>query len=208
MNMETKKENEKKVYRIGDKIEENKIMEISRGITKKALKIIEASSVNSAKNKKSGYNVYVTRLLENKDLDTLEDLHQIVAMQLFRDNYIITKECYRIVNKYIYNYKKEKVNNVEIIVNDDENFSNIDRYSYINYIKEEKNILENKEIKRNFSIDVLQLTEKQKEILNIYSKMLSYEKTAELLGISKGAVQTTIKRIREKTIKCCYAFEY
>ena len=107
--METKKENVKKVYEIGDKIEENEIMKISKGITRKALKIIEASSVNNAKNKKSGYNIYATRLLENKDLETLEDLYQIVSMQLFKDNYIITKECFRIVNKYIYNYKKDKM---------------------------------------------------------------------------------------------------
>ena len=140
MNMKTMKENEKKVYKIGDKIEENEILKISKGITRKALKIIEASSTNNAKNKKSGYNIYVTRLLENKDIETLEDLHQIVAMQLFRDDYIITKECYRIVNKYIYNYKKEKVNNIEIIIDDESNLTNIEKQSYVNYIKQENNI--------------------------------------------------------------------
>ena len=206
--METKKENVKKVYEIGDKIEENEIMKISKGITRKALKIIEASSVNNAKNKKSGYNIYATRLLENKDLETLEDLYQIVSMQLFKDNYIITKECFRIVNKYIYNYKKDKMQNIEIVINEENNNTNVDKQSYINYIKKESNILENKEIKKSFSLDMLELTEKQKEILNIYSKMLSYDKTAQILGISKGAVQTTVKRIREKTIKCCYSLEY
>lgn len=199
---------EKKVYKIGDKIEENKIIEISKGITKKALKIIEAASVNNAKNKKSGYNVYVTRLLENKDLDTLEDLHQMVAMQLFRDNYIITKECYRIVNKYIYNYKKEKINNIEIIIDDESNLSNIEKQSYVNYIKQENNILENKEMKKSFSLDKLELTEKQKEILNIYSKMGSYGKTSEILGVARSTVQVTIERIRKKATKTIECLEY
>lgn len=188
----------KKVYKIGDKIEDLEQLEnIASGMVIKALKIIEVKGNN-----------WATKIIEGKDIDTLEDLKQIVILELIENDYVISKECYRKVNKYLYNYKIEKVKNIEIVVNEEENHSNIDKFSYINYIKEENSIIENKQIAKKFSLDMLGLTEKQKEVLNIYSKLNSYEKTAEILGISKGATQTTIKRIKEKAFKCCYAMEY
>lgn len=188
----------KKIYKIGDKIENVEELEtIATGVVIKALKIIEAQGNN-----------WSTKIIEGKDIDTLEDLKQVVLLEIIENDYIISKECYKKVNKYLYNYKVDRVKNIEIVVNEDENISNIDRYSYIDYIKEENNIIENKQVAKKFSLDMLELTEKQKEILNIYSKMNSYEKTAEILGIAKGSVQTTIKRIKEKALKCCYAMEY
>lgn len=189
---------EKKVYKIGDKIEDLEQLEnIASGMVIKALKICEVKGNN-----------WATRIIEKKDVETFEDLKQIVILELIENDYVVSKECYRKVNKYLYNYKVEKVKNIEIVVNEEENYSNIDRYSYIDYIKSERNVIENKETAKRFSLDMLGLTEKQKEILNIYSKLNSYEKTAEILGISKGATQTTIKRIKEKAVKCCYAMEY
>ena len=198
----------KKIYKIGDRIEEEEIMQVSRGIVKKALKIIEASSISKSKNKKNGYNVYVTRLLENKDIDTLQDLYQVVSMQLFKDNYIITKECYKDVNKYLYNYKKDKIQSVEIIINDDTNVTNVDFQSYVNYINKEEDILQKREIIKKFNLDMLDLTEKQKEILNIYSKIKSMSQTAELLGVAKSTVQVTIERIRKNAVAVCGAMEF
>lgn len=195
--MKTIKENEKKVFRIGDNVELENLEEVAKGIVIKGLKVIETSG-----------NRWASRIIEKKDVDTFEDLKQIVILEIIENSYIISKECYRKINKYMYNYKINRIKNIEIVVNDDENISNIDKYSYINYIKEEQNEIEKKEMAKKFSIEILELTEKQKEILNIYSKINSYEKTSEILGVTKATVQTTIKRIREKTKKLCYSMEY
>lgn len=186
----------KKIYRIGDNVEIEKIEEVAKGIVKKALKVVETSG-----------NRWATRIIEGQDRDTLEDLQQLVILEIIENNYIISKECYRKINKYLYNYKINRVKNVEIVINE-ENNSNIDRYSYISYIKEEQNDIENREIVKNFSIENLQLTEKQKEILNIYSKIGTYGKTAEILGVAKSTVQVTIERIRKKAVAVCGAIEF
>lgn len=188
---------DKKIYKIGDNVEIEKIEDVATGIVLKGLKVIEASG-----------NRWASRIIEKKDVDTFEDLKSIVILELIENNYIISKECYRKINKYLYNYKVEKVKNIEIVVNDDENISNIDRYSYIDYITENSSYYENIENKNRISLEMLDLTEKQKEILSIYSKFNSYEKTSEILGVTKATVQTTIKRIREKTKKLCYAMEF
>lgn len=187
----------KKIYKIGDRVEINEMQEVSKGIVKKALKVIESSG-----------NRWVTRIIEGKDKDTREDLEQLVILELIENNYVITKECYRKINKYFNDYKVERIKNIEIVINDDTNATNIDKYSYISYIKEEKNVLEKREMIKKFNIEMLSLTEKQKEIINIYSKINSMQGTAEILGISKGSVQKTIERIREKTQKLCYAMEF
>lgn len=186
----------KKVYKIGDKIEVEELDKVASGIVKKALKVIECSG-----------NRWATRILENQDLDTLEDLKSLVIIEILENNYKITKECYRKVNKFLYNYKVNRVKSVEIVVND-ENICNIDRYSYISYIKEERNELEKREIVKKFSLDMLDLTEKQKEILNIYSKIRSMSQTAEILGVAKSTVQVTIERIRKKAVAVCGAMEF
>ena len=186
----------KKVYKIGDNVEVENLAEVASGIALKGLKVIEASG-----------NRWASRIIEKKDVETFEDLKSIVMLEIIENNYKITKECYRKINKYLYNYKIEKVKNIEIVVNE-ENNCNIDRYSYIDYIKENKSYYDNNEVVNRISIEMLELTEKQKEVLNIYSKLNSLEKTAEILGVTKSTVQITIKRIREKTKKLCYAVEF
>lgn len=192
-----KNENQKKVYKIGDKIELNEIEKISEGIVLKALKVIEASG-----------NKWASRIIERKDIDTFEDLKQVAALKLIESNYIITKECYRVVNKYLYNYKKEKVNNIEIVVNEESNASNVDVQAYIEYLKTENDFLNNKEEIKKVTLEKLELTEKQKEILNIYSTTNSMSKTSEILGVAKSTVQVTIERIRRKTIKLIECLEF
>lgn len=194
--METIK-NIKKGYKIGDFIEKGELEKVATGITLKALKVIEASG-----------NAWASRIIEHKDIDALEDLKQTVILVLLENNLQITKECFRIVNKYMYNYKIDRVKNMEIIINDDDGVSNLDKNSYVNYIKEEVNSIEKKEEQKNFNISMLNLTEKQLEILNVFSKMGTFGKTAEILGVSKSTVQKTIERIRTKTQKIIECIEY
>lgn len=194
--METIKNN-KKGYKIGDFIEKEELEKVATGITLKALKVIETKG-----------NLWASRILEKKDIDTLEDLKQTVILVLLENNLQITKECFRIVNKYMYNYKIDRIKNMEIIVSDDDGVSNLDKNSYVNYIKEEVNSIEKKEEQKSFNISMLNLTEKQLEILNIFSKMGTFGKTAEILGVSKSTVQKTIERIRTKTQKIIECIEY
>ena len=104
----------------------------------------------------------------------------------------------------MYNYKRDKINNVEIVVNEETNATNTDLQAYVNFVKEKSSYYEDIKENKSFSIDILELTDRQKEILNIYSKTQSRQKTAEILGIAKSTVQVTIERIRAKAIKCCY----
>lgn len=178
----------KKIYKINDKIEINELQEVARGIVLKALRVIETSG-----------NKFASRIIEHKDDDTLEDLIQSVILELIKNNYIINKDCYKIVNKMLYNYKNDKIKSVEIVVDDETNFSNLDFNSYVEYLKSDSAI-EFNDVKNRFNINELKLTDRQKEILNIYSKMQSIRDAANLLNVSKRTVQTTIERIRQKAI--------
>lgn len=195
--METINNNLKKQgYKIGDTIKKEDLQKVCRGITRKALKVIETKG-----------NSWVTRIIEYRDLDTLQDLEQTVAIQILEDNYKITKNAFKIVNNYIYNYKIQKLKNVEITINEN-GISNLDKNSYISYVMEEITPIEKTEKNKKINIEELELTKKQLEILNIFSKMGSFGKTAEVLGITKSTVQTTISRIKNKTIKLVESVEY
>lgn len=185
------------MYKIGDKIGIEELETVSKGIVLKALKVIESSG-----------NLWASRIIEGKDKDTFEDLKQNVIVKLIENDYIISNDCYRIVNKTLYNIKKENIKNIEIVVNENSNISNLDYESYIQYVKQETNIFESTKQKKEFLLKELRLTEKQLEILNIYSSVNSMSKTAEILGIEKSSVQTTIERIREKTKKLIYNVEF
>lgn len=186
----------KKIYRVNDKIKNvEELEEVAKGIVLKALKVIETSG-----------NRWATNIIEKRDVDTFEDLVQTVCLKLIENNYIITKECYRTINKYLNNYKLEKSKNIEIVIDENSNNCNVDKQSYIQYLKEENNSLENKEYIKKITLDKLELTERQKEILNIYSKN-SLEKTAEILGVTKSTIQTTINRIKQKTVSLVNCFE-
>ena len=188
----------KKIYKIGDNIKEEELTNVSKGIVIKALKVIESSGNN-----------WSSRIIEGKDKDTLQDLIQTVALVLIENNYKITKDTYKSVNKYMYNYKINNIKNIEIIVNDENASSNLDKKSYIEYIKEENNISYNKiEYNKKITLDSLRLTSKQLEILNIYSKINSMQGVADILGITKSTVQTTINRIKQKTQKIICSVEY
>lgn len=194
---ELKKENEKKVYRIGDKIEIEELETVATGIAIKGLKVVESSG-----------NLWATRIIEGKDVDTLEDIKQTVILKLIENNYIISRECYKVINKILYNYKKSKINNVEIIINDENGASNLDYNSYIEYIKSNDYVLESENIKNKMLLSELQLTKKQLEILHIYVKLGSMQETADVLEVTKSTIQTTINRIKQKTTKLINSVEY
>lgn len=194
---ELKKENEKKVYRIGDKIQVDELEKVATGIAIKGLKVVESSG-----------NMWASRIIEGKDVDTLEDIKQSVILKLIENDYIISKECYQVINKILYNYKKSKINNVEIIINDENGSSNLDYNSYIEYIKSNDYVLENENIKNKMLLRELQLTKKQLEILHIYVKLGSMQETADVLGVTKSTIQTTINRIKQKTSKLIESVEY
>lgn len=188
--------NNNKGYKIGDTIKKEDLEKVTRGITRKALKVIESKGNN-----------WASRILEYKDLDILQDLEQTVAMQILEDRYQITREAFRIVNKYMYNFKIQKLKDVEITI-DKNGISNLDKKSYVNYVMEEMTPIEKTEKNKKLNIEMLELTEKQLEILNVFSKMGTYGKTAEVLGVTKGTVQTTISRIKNKTLKVIECIEY
>ena len=137
-------------------------------------------------------NKRVERILENKDKDTLEDLLQDLELMNLEEKTI--KEMYAYIDNYFYKTKKEDTATVEIVVNEEEEENNaLDKIAYINYISN-NNYVE----KKSFDVDDLDLTDKQKEILNIYATTSSMSKTADFLGVSKSTVQTTIERLRKK----------
>lgn len=183
----------KKVYKIGDFVEVEKIEEVAKGIVIKGLKVIEASG-----------NLWASRIIEKKDLETFEDLKSIVILEIIENNYTISKSCYKKINNYMYNYKRDKINNLEIVINEETNATNVDLQGFVNYEREKSSYYEDIRENKRFDLEMLDLTERQKEILNIYSKTQSRQKTAEILGVAKSTVQVTIERIRAKAIKCCY----
>lgn len=183
----------KKVYKIGDNVEVEKIEEVAKGIVIKGLKVIEASGNN-----------WASRIIEKKDIETFEDLKSIVILEIIENDYKITKNCYKKINQYLYNYKKEKINNLEIVINEETNATNVDLQGFVNYEREKSSYYEDTRENKRFDLELLDLTDRQKEILNIYSKTQSRQKTAEILGVAKSTVQVTIERIRAKAIKCCY----
>ena len=139
------------------------------------------------------YNKRIERILENKDKDTLEDLLQDLELMNLEEK--TSKEMYSYIDNYFYKIKKEDTATVEIVVNEEEEEENnaIDKIAYINYISN-NNYVE----KQSFELDDLGLTDKQKEILNIYATTNSMQKTADFLRVSKSTVQTTIERLRKK----------
>ena len=99
------------------------------------------------------------------------------------------------LNSIIYKYKKiEKLQHIEIDSND--SIEELERQAYYMYNNKIYEVTQKENNRIN--IDMLELTEKQKEVLLIYAKNTSYNKTAEILGIAKNTVATTIQRIRKK----------
>ena len=215
MNNLENKENKKTL--INKKVETYELYKYAEIIAKKALKIIECKG-----NKKA------TEIIENKSyykLDEYEDIKQTIIENIIENNYTITKQTYYCVNRYINNIIKDETQSIKTKKYDEKTKKYIDTYikientsidaeiekdenttllNYISYLEynQKSYYIENtkKENAKNI-INALQLTEKQTEILNMYSKLQNKQKTAELLGISKQAIDITIKRIKEKLIK-------
>lgn len=141
-------------------------------------------------------NKRVERILENKNKEDLEDLLQ--DLELLNLEGKDAKEMFKYIDAWCYGRKKEDTATVEIVVNgeeEEEENNALDKIAYINYINS-NNYVE----KQSFELDDLGLTDKQKEILNIYATTNSMQKTADFLGVSKSTVQTTIERLRKKLI--------
>ncbi|MGM9881466.1 MAG: hypothetical protein ACI31S_01330 [Bacilli bacterium] len=176
---------EKKIYKIGDKIKIDELELVSKIIVKKALKVIETSG-----------NKFATNIIEGRNNEMLEDLQQTVVLQLIIDDYIITKNCYKIVNAELYKCKKDKLLNIEIVVNDeDASCTELDKKSYIDFC----NITEPKKHEK-INLNDLKLTEKQMEVINIYSKLNSERAVASALGVTQQAIHKTLKAVRNKAI--------
>lgn len=188
-------ENSKKVYKIGDTIKEEELQEVVRGITKKAINVIATSGDKIA-----------LELQEGKYKDLWEDLLQEVALQIIQENYTITKKAFKVVRSYIYRKNRDII---ELVIdadteNDTSEFYTIqDKKAYIQYISEYYN---DTKTSKTFNIDLLleNFTSRQKEILSIYAKTNSMQKTADLLGISKGTINNTLRRLRENIQKNQY----
>lgn len=194
---ELKKENEKKVYKIGDRIGIEELETVANGIALKGLKVVESSG-----------NLWASRIIEGKDVDTFEDIQQNVIVKLIENDLLITKECYQVINKTLNDYKKSKIKNVEIIINEENGASNLDFNSYIEYVKSNNYVLESENIKNKISLQELNLTKRQLEIIKIYAKLGSLQSVADILGVSKSTIQTTVDRIKEKTSKLINSVEY
>lgn len=158
----------KKVYKIGDTIEAEELEAVSKGITKKALKVIEASG-----------NRFATNIIEGKDKDTFADLCQSVAVALIENNYIITKECYKIINHYLYNYKKSQV---VLHIDAEADANELNANAYIEYMTTDYTQKTSKKTSvLKYQAILNTLTDRQKEIFKIYVKLQNLHAAARVL---------------------------
>lgn len=186
-----KEENQKTLLNTKIKVEE--LEKYSKIITKKALKVISCSG-----------SIYALKLLENKDTDTLEDLYQEVALQLILDNYIVTKNSYKIIRSYMYrNYEKTEC---EIFTDDTEKTDaiekTIDNTCYISYLNNS-----NEEPKKAKKINVRKLYQKlsatEKKVFQYYFiNNMKQKDISKMLDIKKQNITTYILRIKKKAVKC------
>ena len=125
--------NNKKIYKIGDKIQKEDLQEVTKGIAKKAINVIATNGDKIA-----------IELQEGKHRDLIEDILQEVATQIILNDYIISKECFKIVRSYIY---KKNRDTIELIIDNDNSteFLDItDKKAYINYINNYREITTSK----------------------------------------------------------------
>ena len=211
-------ENNKKTL-INSKIAVEDLEKYSKIIVKKALKVLSCSGGNAEivgeekkkkekqGKKKKGFNIYALMLLENKDLETLKDLQQEVAIQIILDNYTITKNAYHIIRKYLYdNYEKTPL---EIFTNSGEEEKEniidktIDNTCYLSYMNNNNE----KELKKAKKIDLKKLysmlSETEKKVFQYYIiNNISQIKVADILDIKRNAVNVYKTRILKKAEKC------
>ena len=189
------KELEKNKSLLGYVVKNEELYNISKIIVNKSLKVMECKGNMYASNIYTYKNTY--------SLDIYEDLVQEVAISIIENNYIIDKNNFKIVNNYLYN-NVTKIKQFEKISIESEDTNDIELLNYTSFLAYNNNkiMIENtKKGNEKNIIKALELTEKQREILDIYSKTMNAQKTADLLGLHVNTIKTTIKRIREKTKK-------
>lgn len=181
------KENQKTL--INSKIKVQDLEKISKIITKKALKIIACNG-----------SIYAIKLLENKDVDTLKDLQQEVALQIVLDNYVINKNTYKVVRSYIYkNYEKTEV---EIFTTEENQETAENQASYLSFIN---NNSENPKKASKINVKKLLsiLSDTEKKIYNYYFiNNMKQKNIAEMLDVKKQTITSYIKRIKQKAVQC------
>lgn len=183
-----KKEENKKTL-LNQKIKVEEVEKYSKIITKKALKVIATSG-----------SIYAIKLLENKDINTLEDLQQEVSLQIILDNYIITKNAFKVVRSFIYhNFEKTEV---EIFTNEEQEEQATEKNSYISFLNNS-----NEDPKKASKIDLKKLykvlSATEKKIFQYYfiNNMKKID-IAKMLDIKKQNITTYILRIKKKAVKC------
>lgn len=186
--MNNMKENQKTL--INSRIEVQELEKYSKIITKKSLRVIACNG-----------SIYALKLLENRDLDTLNDLYQEVSLQIVLDDYVITRNAYKIVRKYIYNnYEK---NECEIFTTEENQELKENQASYISYLSNsnKENPKKATRIDTNKLYELLSDTEKK--IYNFYfiNNMKQIE-ISKMLDIKKQNITTYINRIKQKAVKC------
>lgn len=204
---------------INSKIEVQELEKISKIVTKKALKVISCSGSNAEiveeekkkkekkEKKKNRTNIYALMLLENRDIDTLNDLYQEVALQIVLDGYIITKNAFKVVRSYIYhNYEKTPL---EIFTNNGEEEKEnmidktINNTCYLSYMNNNNE----KELKKAKKIDLKKLystlSETEKKVFQYYIiNNINQIQVAGILDIKRNAVNVYKTRILKKAEKC------
>lgn len=181
------KENQKTL--INSKIEVQDLEKYTKIITKKALKVIATNG-----------SIYAIKLLEGKDLNTLEDLQQEVALQLVLDEYVVTKNAYKVVRSYIYkNYEKTEC---EIFTSEENQETAENQASYISFLSNS-----NEETKKASKIDTKKLynilSATEKKIYNYYFiNNMRQKNIAEMLDVKKQTITSYIKRIKQKAVQC------
>ena len=189
-------EKENKKTLINTKIGKEDIEKYSKIILKKALKVIACNG-----------SIYALKLLENKDIETLKDLQQEVATQIILDGYVVTKNAYHIVRKYMYyNYEKTPL---EIFTNngveEKENIidKTIEKNCYLSYMNNNNST----ELKKAKKIDLKKLynllSETEKKIFQYYIiNNVNQIQVAKILDIKRNAVNVYKSRILKKAEKC------
>lgn len=186
--LDTKKEENKKTL-LNTRINAEDVEKYAKIIVKKALKVISCSG-----------SIYAIKLLENKDVNTLEDLQQEVALQLVLDNYTINKNTFKVVRSYIYkNYEKTEV---EIFTTEEQEEQATENASYISYINSngtEKQKASKIDLKKLYKV----LSATEKKIFKYYFiNNMKQKDIAKMTETTKSNINILIKRIKQKAIQC------
>lgn len=181
------KENQKTL--LNQKINVEDVEKYSKIITKKALKVISCSG-----------SIYAIKLLENKDLDTLNDLYQEVSLQIVLDGYVVTKNAYKVIRSYIYkNYEKTEC---EIFTSEENQETAENQASYVSFLSNS-----NEDTKKASKIDVKKLynilSATEKKIYKYYFvNNMKQKDIAKMTETTKCNINILIKRIKQKAVQC------